>query len=100
MALYQLTLMYRNLSDAQSDVRRAKERVQSIAGSQWRVLSAGVHTCAIGLVTDAPEEELLDCFEGCGTEHLDFLLVEIAAAPAGYLSKEAWQWLDSHLPGR
>lgn len=41
MALYQLTLFYPRLKEHSATVRRIRHDVQSIAGKNWRVLSAG-----------------------------------------------------------
>lgn len=99
MALYQLTLFYRNLKAHASTVRQIPADVEAIAGNNWRVLSAGEQICAIGFVSNLEHKQLQDRFAQYGSEHFHFLLIEISAIVEGYLSKDIWQWIASRPPG-
>lgn len=96
MALYQLTLFYKNLKSEQSSVRKFHEEVRLVAGKNFRVLSPGEQVCAIGFESDKSPDQLRGHFQGLGTDTLCFLLVEIAEPVTGWMSTDVWTWLASH----
>lgn len=98
MALYQLTLFYANLKSHAATMAQIRQEVESMAGTSWRVLSAGQQVCALGFVTQTPSNLIAERLSRhCAGENIDYLLVEVAAAPAGYLSKGVWQWLSTQM---
>ncbi|MDP2786973.1 MAG: hypothetical protein Q8O79_02710 [Pseudomonadota bacterium] len=98
MPLYQLTLFYPNLKEHAATVRHVRDDIESIAGKNWRVLSAGEQVCAIVFETNVEHEQLRSRLSGYGSEFFLFLLVEISETLTGYLSKDIWQWITSRLP--
>jgi hypothetical protein len=101
MALYQLSLFYPSVKQHVKTLQRIKTDVQSIAGTNWRVLTAGEQICAIGFATDLPPDQIrarLGSFDGI--EQFQFLLVEIAKVQSGFLSPDVWQWLSAHSAKR
>lgn len=98
MGLYQLTLFYPNLKEHAGKVREVRSDVESIAGKNWRVLSAGEQVCAIAFVSELEHKQLRARFHRHGSERFLFLLTEVSAVVAGYLSPDVWQWIDTRLP--
>ncbi|RUS68268.1 hypothetical protein CUZ56_00756 [Saezia sanguinis] len=98
MALYQLTLFYPNLRSQAVNVRKIRAVVEECAGHNWRVLSAGEQVCAIVFVTETPKDQLRKLLVGFeGSEQFQFLLIEVADPIQGFLSKDTWKWIQSHL---
>jgi len=94
MALYQLTLFYPSVRQHANLLRDIRSSVESTAGKNWRVISAGEHTCAIAFETDLAHDVIrarLGNFNGI--EQFQFLLVEVAGVIGGYLSKDVWSWV-------
>ena len=98
MALYQLTLFYPNLKAHANTLRQVRSDVESIAGKNWRVLSAGEQVCAIAFESDLEHKQLQARLGQYGSEHFLFLLTEVSEVLGGYLSKDVWQWIASRLP--
>jgi hypothetical protein len=97
MALYQLTLFYPKLRDHAETVRSIRGEVESIAGKNWRVLSAGEQICAIAFESDEEHKQLHARFRSYGGESFQFLLVDISSIVVGYLSTDTLQWLNNRL---
>jgi hypothetical protein len=100
MPLYQLTLFYPSLKEHQATVRRIRDDVESVAGKNWRVLSAGEQVCAIVFETNTEHGQLRSRLSGYGSEHFHFLLAEISEAISYHLFQDGAQWLSSRLPGK
>lgn len=100
MPLYQLTLFYPNLKEHSGAVRDVRAEIESIAGKNWRVLSAGEQVCAIGFVSDLEHKQLASRFLRYGSENFLFVLTQASAVVGGYLHQDALQWLSSRLPGK
>jgi hypothetical protein len=98
MTVYLLTLFYKNLAEHQITVGNIRDEIATIAGKNWRVLSAGEQICAIGFVTDASPETLKSRFCRYGAQHFHFLLVPIAAKIAVFLGEDSVRWLADRLP--
>jgi hypothetical protein len=97
MPLYQLTLFYPNVRDNKTVLQNIRDDVKTVAGSKWRVLSAGEQVCAIVFETDESPERLRTRFGTYGTEQFFFLLAELSSVTQGYLGGDAWQWLYNRL---
>lgn len=96
MPFYQLTLFYPTVRQHVATLTRIRSDVESMAGSNWRVLSAGEHVCAIGFETELPPSQIqarLGSFDGI--EQFEFLLVEVAKIHGGVLGTGVWQWISS-----
>ena len=98
MPLYLLTLFYPSLTAHQNAVREVRAEVEAIAGKNWLVLSAGEQICAIGFAINAKPETLSPRFSRFGSEKFHFLLTEVAAVRAGFLSQGGIEWLARHVP--
>ncbi len=98
MAVYQLTLFYSTLKANEGPLRGIQAEIKAIAGDNWRVLSAGEQVCAIGFVIDGEPQSLTERLHKYESEQLHFLLVEVRAIVAGYLSRHIWQWFSSRIP--
>jgi hypothetical protein len=97
MALYQLTTFYPSVKAAAAELRQIRSDIQGMAGSNWRMASAGEHTCAIVFETETPTEQIRSRLQGFdGSEQFQFLLVQVAEVVQGYMSKDVWQWLQRH----
>ena len=98
MAVYQLTLFYPSLKANEGKLRGIQAEMKAISGDNWRVLSAGEQVCAIGFVTEIEPQQLEARLSAYKDEHFHFLLVEVRAIVAGYLSRHIWQWFASRIP--
>ncbi len=98
MALYQLTLFYPSVREHATTLRNIRTGVESVAGKNWRVVSAGEHTCAIVFETTIPPDAIQPRLGNfAGIERFEFLLVEIATIQGGYLSTDVWSWIGPKM---
>ena len=98
MALYQLTFCYPYLKEYAVTVRHIRDEVETLSGSDWRIVTSGEHICAIVFETNVEPEQLVSTLGTYGSDSFQFLLTEIAVAVAGYLPPDVWEWVDSRFP--
>ncbi|MEO9061499.1 MAG: hypothetical protein ABI270_05600 [Nitrosospira sp.] len=98
MALYQLTFCYPYLKEYAVTVHHIRNEIETLSGSEWRIVSAGEHVCAIVFETDAEPEQLVQTLGIYGSDEFQFLLTEVSAALAGYLPPDVWEWIDGRFP--
>jgi hypothetical protein len=98
MALYQLTFCYPYLKEYAVTVHHIRDEIETLSGSDWRIVSSGEHVCAIVFETNAEPEQLVHTLGSYGSDEFQFLLTEVSAALAGYLPPEVWEWIDGRFP--
>ena len=98
MALYQITFCYPYLKEYAITVHHIRNEIETLSGSNWRIVSSGEHVCAIVFETDVESEQLVSTLGNYGSDDFQFLLTEIAMAIAGYLPSDVWEWVDSRFP--
>ena len=98
MALYQLTFCYPYLKEYAVTVQHIRNEVETLSGSNWRIIASGEHACAIVFETDVEPEQLVKTLGTYGSDDFQFLLTEIAGALAGYMPSEVWEWIDGRFP--
>jgi hypothetical protein len=94
MKIYLLSLFYSDLKSVAALVKNIRSDVESIAGSNWRVVSPGAQTCAILFGTDISLETIRARFHKFDeSSPIAFLLVEVEAVAASFLTTDTKLWM-------
>lgn len=97
--LYLLDLYYPSAQSAAAKLAQARRIVQTVAGTNWRLLTPGNSLCTIGFESTMSATQLQGHFDPlCADqpESFAFLLVEVSQPVTGFLGRDVWQWLARH----
>ena len=97
MKTYLLTMYYPSLKVAEESVRQCQAAVKKIAGNDWKLIKAGVHTLSIAFATDLEHWRIANSFTDAGREDFQMLIVEISAVVGGWIDVTTYQWIQGRL---
>ena len=78
-------------------MRHIRDEIETLFGSNWRIVTSGEHVCAIVFEADVEPGQLICTLRHYGSDDFQFLLTEIVVALSGYLPSDVWEWVDSRF---
>lgn len=97
--LYMLSLFYPSLDKAQATVREAKILVEKLSGKDYRLVAMGTGYCALGFVSDTPQDDIREQLKRLPASEGGYLLVEVTRVVAGSMTQDTMQWWAKHYRG-
>ena len=77
MKTYLVSMYFKSLADAEEPVRQCQDAVKALAGSDWKLVRAGVHTLGIIFASDKPHHIIQQKFLDPGRIEFQILVVEL-----------------------
>jgi hypothetical protein len=97
MKTYLVSMYFKSLADAEESVRQCQDAVKSLAGNDWKLIRAGVHTLGIVFTSNKPQHIIQKKFIDPGRRDFQILVVELSAAVAGWIDPDVYKWIETRL---
>lgn len=97
MKTYLVSMYFKSLADAEEPVRQCQDAVKSLAGNDWKLIRAGVHTLGIVFTSAQPHHAIQQKFIAPGRTDFQILVVELSAAVAGWIDPDVYKWIETRL---
>lgn len=97
MKTYLVSMYFKSLADAEESVRQCQDVVKALAGNDWKLIRAGVHTLGIVFASDKSHLVIRQKFIEPGRTDFQILVVELSAAVAGWIDPDVYKWIETRL---